>query len=120
MIFLIPRLFVAALLSLALCSSASAFEGRYGGKSGTLVIKQRSGGALEVNVDATRPGCIAEITATGRVTNDVLVVTKSEFGSSCRLTLRKQGNSIAVSQAPGCSTFHGASCEFAGTYSPKR
>lgn len=114
------RLPIAALLLVALCGSALAFEGQYAGKRGTLVVKQRPGGTFEVVVDATVPGCIAELTATGRISNDVLVATKTQFGSSCRVTLRKQGNAIALSQGPGCLTFHGASCAFAGTYPPKR
>jgi hypothetical protein len=119
------RLFARALLvgvfaagSLA-AVSASAFEGRY--TAGTpdyeqSVVIRKAGDSYRGDASVATRGCVGDFQGTGRAKGDSLVLVGRENTYTCRLTLRRVGGSKLEVRENGCLTFHGAACEFSGSY----
>lgn len=98
---------------------ASAFEGRY--TAGDTLYSQaltitKSGDRLRGKASVATRGCVGEFDGTGRPNGSELVLRAVLEGRECRLTLRrKPGSTLEVSEEQ-CLTFHGAACEFSGSY----
>jgi hypothetical protein len=98
---------------------APAFEGRYtaGDKlySQALTIT-KSGGRLRGTASVATRGCVGEFDGAGIPQGEELVLRASLDGRECRLTLRRTAPSAIEVSEDQCLTFHGAACEFSGSY----
>ena len=96
-----------------------AFEGRYaaGDKlySQALTIT-KSGPRLRGKASVATRGCVGEFDGTGGPKGDTLLLPAAVDGLECRLTVRRAAGSTIVVDEDQCLTFHGAACEFSGTY----
>ena len=113
-----------ALVTLLACGAfapapATAFEGRYttgaaAYEQALTVTKTRTGFRGKAWV-ATR-GCVGEFDGYGEVQGETLLLHASLDGRECRLTLRRSGPAGVQVEEEGCLAFHGAACEFSGSY----
>lgn len=88
-------------------------------------------GDLRVTIDATSKvmlieaapdGCTGDIGLAdgGLMTNSVSdterqLILHPDATSTCTITLRRNGNTLTISESEGCSAYHGATCTFNGT-----
>lgn len=111
---------VAALLLLGMpAADAQSLTGSWrdgrGGRNSVMTIAPGPGGSYRVNIEVAVPRCIGSIDATGRLAGGKLVATATEGGETCTLTIEPRGAGLSVSESR-CLYFHGASCEFSGSY----
>lgn len=111
---LVPLL-VVAFASTAL-PSAHAFEGRYRTLGGSMTIRPAGAGMFKVDADISSKRCVGAISARGRPEGDRLVVEAEEYGDVCRLEVRRSGRTLTVAESGVCAAFHGANCNYAGSY----
>ena len=106
-------------LVLATLLPAQAFEGRYRTLGGSMTIRPAGAGLLKVDAEIGSRSCVGVISARGRVQGDRLVAEAEQDGEVCRLEIRRQGRNLTVSESGACTTFHGANCNYVGTYTPR-
>ncbi len=108
------------------CSSPSlAFEGDYRAGSHAyrqvLKIKKRSTDSYSVELVVGTRGCSGSFDGTGRVEGAMLVVKTSSTDNpddKCVVSISRKGSKLDVTE-DDCGYWHGASCEFPGTYSKR-
>ncbi|WP_332685228.1 hypothetical protein [Bosea sp. (in: a-proteobacteria)] len=112
-----PALATALVLTTLL--PAHAFEGRYRMLGGSMTIRPAGAGVLKVDIEIGSRSCVGMISARGRVQGDKLVAEAEREGEVCRLDIRRKGRSLIVSESGQCTTFHGANCNYTGSYTPR-
>ena len=83
--------------------------------SQALTVTQ-AGDRLRGKASVATRGCVGEFDGTGRPQGDTLLLRAAVDGLECRLTVRRAAGSTVVVDEDQCLTFHGAACEFSGTY----
>lgn len=94
---------------------ASAFEGRYTNRNHFVQIDRR-GETFSVTVDATRPGCIAEFQASGKIRDGKLIATDKLGRDVCELVVTPSGDGVSVQERGACQLFRGVSCTYNGPF----
>lgn len=112
-----PALIAAFALTTLL--PAEAFEGRYRTLGGSMTIRPVGGGMLKVDAETGSRSCVGVISARGRVKGDRLVAEATEYGEICRLDIRRKGRALMVTESGACTPFHGANCNYTGSYTPR-
>ena len=106
---------IAAFTS-ALLMPAEAFEGRYRTLGGSMTIRPTGAGMLKVDAEIGSRSCVGVISARGRIQGDRLVAEATEYGEICRLDIRRKGRVLTVTESGACTPFHGANCNYTGSY----
>ncbi len=106
-------------LVLATLLPAQAFEGRYRTLGGSMTIRPAGAGMLKVDAEIGSRSCVGVISARGRIQGDRLIAEAERDGDICRLEIRRKGRNLVVSESGECTTFHGANCNYVGTYTPR-
>ncbi len=107
-------------------SRGDPFSGRYWINNGarnkpTMSIRRTGAGTYAANIDVPGDGCIAGIeNASGKILDGRLLLSRSEGGSTCNITVERRGGRLVVDEASdGCSYFRGMRCYIGGTFSPR-
>jgi hypothetical protein len=108
-----------AIFALATLLPAEAFEGRYRTLGGSMTIRPAGAGMLKVDAEIGSRSCVGVISARGRPQGDRLVAEATEYGEICRLEIRRRGRALTVTESGACTPFHGANCNYTGTYTPR-
>ena len=95
---------------------AQAFEGRYRTLGITMAIRPAGAGMLKVDAEISSRRCVGVISARGRPEGNRLVAEAEEYGDVCRLEIRRSGRTLTVAESGVCAAFHGANCNYAGSY----
>lgn len=98
---------------------AQAFEGRYRTPGNSLTIRPAGAGQFKVDAEISSSRCVGVISARGRIEGGRLVAEAKEDGDVCRLDISRRGRNLVVSESGQCSLFHGANCNYVGTYTPR-
>ena len=115
----LPHPALVAGFILASLLPAQAFEGRYRTPANSMTIRPTGSDLFKVDAEISSSRCVGVISARGRLQGDRLVAEAKEDGEVCRLEIRRKGRGIEVSESGQCSLFHGANCNYVGTYSPR-
>jgi hypothetical protein len=113
------RTALVAAFALATLLPAEAFEGRYRMLGGSMTIRPAGAGLFKVDAEIGSRRCVGVISARGRIQGERLVVEAKEYDDVCRLEIRRQGRSLIVTESGSCAHFHGANCNYAGSYTPR-
>ena len=96
----------------------SEFGGKYDASKDSYrhsaTITRTPNGSYKVNVSVSMRGCLGAFDGIGKIEGATLVARTTEKDDTCRLTISKTSNGIAVNEDK-CMAWHGASCEFSGT-----
>jgi hypothetical protein len=111
---ILPALVLAFVFATTL--SADAFEGRYRTLGGSMTIRPAGAGVLKVDAEIGSRSCVGVISARGRAQGDRLVAEAMEYGEICRLDIRRKGRVLTVTESGACTPFHGANCNYTGSY----
>ncbi len=112
-----PALVAAFVLTMLL--PAQAFEGRYRTLGGSMTIRPAGNGVLKVDIEIGSRSCVGVISARGRIQGDRLVAEAKEYDDVCRLDIRRRGRALTVTESGTCTHFHGANCNYTGSYTPR-
>ncbi|SFC30389.1 hypothetical protein SAMN05428997_105264 [Bosea sp. CRIB-10] len=110
------RTALAAALLLTTLLPADAFEGRYRTPGISMTIRPAGGGMFKVDAEISSRRCVGVISARGRIQGDRLVAEAMEYGEICRLDIRRKGRVLTVTESGACTPFHGANCNYVGSY----
>nr|WP_047166870.1 hypothetical protein [Sphingomonas sp. Y57] len=98
------------------------YEGTFDNATGGIDISRAADGKLSIAIGMAGASCAGGIDAiVDRPDGDVITVTKAPYEdgdhqeSSCRVSLQKQGDALAISEDEVCMNHHGMSCGFQGT-----
>ncbi len=107
-------------------SPGDPFVGSYwinnGARNKPKMSIRRSGSDTYVaSIEVPGDGCMAGVNnARGRVVNGRLQLSRTEYGSTCNLTVeRRQGELVVDEASDGCSSFRGMRCYIGGTFTPR-
>ncbi|MBZ9985445.1 MULTISPECIES: hypothetical protein [unclassified Mesorhizobium] len=98
-------------------AAADDFAGKYAGSKDTYewdaVITPKGGQSYSVHigVSSSKPACIGETEAVGRLQGGRIVTHSGDPDDACVLVISKSGNGIDVEEKRGCQD-HGAACTF--------
>lgn len=98
---------------------AHAFEGRYRTLGGSMTIRPEGAGMFKVDIEIGSRSCVGVISAHGRPQGDRLVAEAKAEGEVCRLDIRRRGRALAITESGDCFHFHGANCNYTGSYTPR-
>jgi hypothetical protein len=91
-------------------------EGEEGADKGEVIIT-KAGDDYTVLVDVGTPGCGGQAkgpaTRVGEVLHLLARIEDTTF--KCEMDLKRDGETLVVEEAGGCSNFHGARCDLNGT-----
>ncbi|MGE7472670.1 hypothetical protein ACQKLX_24800 [Bosea sp. NPDC003192] len=107
---------LASILVLTTLLPAEAFEGRYRTLGGSMTIRPAGAGMFKVDAEIGSRSCVGVISARGRTQGDRLVAEATEYGEICRLEIRRKGRVLTVTESGACTPFHGANCNYTGSY----
>lgn len=100
------------------------YDAYFDGATGEVEITPLTAGRLSVSIGMAGERCAGEIEAiVDRPVGDVITVSKAAYEdrddqeSACRISLRKQGDELSLSEDEVCMGHHGVSCGFDGTAS---
>jgi hypothetical protein len=110
---------LATVLFLTALLPAHAFEGRYRALDLSMTIRPVGGGLFKVDAEISSRRCVGVISARGRIQGERLVVEAKEYDDVCRLDIRRQGRTLIVTESGSCAHFHGANCNYAGSYTSR-
>jgi hypothetical protein len=103
------------------------YDAYFDGATGEVEIAPRSGGRLAISIGMAGEHCAGGIEAVvDRPAGDVITMAKAPYEdrddqeSACRISLRKQGDVLSISEDEVCMNHHGVSCGFEGTASRSR
>lgn len=110
---------LVAAFALTTLLPAEAFEGRYRTLGGSMTIRPAGAGTFKVDAEIGSRSCVGVISARGRLQGDRLIAEATEYGEVCRLEIRRKGRVLTVTESGACTPFHGANCNYAGSYTPR-
>ncbi|KRB80606.1 hypothetical protein ASE00_16290 [Sphingomonas sp. Root710] len=97
------------------------YSAAFDGASGTVEITPQTGGRLAVSIDMAGERCAGSVAAVvDRPEDNLITVAKAPYEdgddqeSSCRISLRKNGDELSITEEEVCMNHHGMSCGFNG------